>query len=243
MNYKLGRKAARHPVGLRWIEHYLVGSNVPTPPKWVAYPGGEWGADSIDWGMLGNDQYGDCTCAGMAHLFMANAATYKQPIPTFDVNAVTSLYFQLSGGQDSGLVESDVLAYAHASGMWGNTIAGYAPGNVHNPDILKVIIAEFRAAYLGVSMPAVAMTQFQDGQAWDLTNGPADDQIEGGHCVTAIGYNPEVVYVVTWGRVQKVTWRWLARYMEESWAVLTPQDAKVNLAALQRDLAAIPTYQ
>ena len=49
------------PVGLRSLSYYVAG-DLPKAPASVAVP--EFG----DWGMLGNDHYGDCGVAGLEQL-------------------------------------------------------------------------------------------------------------------------------------------------------------------------------
>jgi len=56
-----------------------------------------------------------------------------------------------------------------------------------------------------------------------LTHTPADNQIEGGHCVILVGYDEQYAQCITWGKVQQVTWEWLSSYMQESWALITPE--------------------
>ena len=56
-----------------------------------------------------------------------------------------------------------------------------------------------------------------------MTGTPADQQIEGGHCIILVGYDKDYVECITWGKVQQITWRWLQSYMEESWALITPE--------------------
>jgi hypothetical protein len=186
--------------------------------------------------MLGNDTFGDCTLAAVVHQRMANALEHDEPdtYPTSD--QVVGQYLQMTGGEDTGLVEADVLHTWHTGGLWDNRIAGYAPINHHDLTELRSVVALFGACYLGVAIPEPAQEQFAAHQAWDLTGTPADREIEGGHAVPMVGYNVRQAYVVTWGRLQTVSWRWLAMYLEEGWAVLTSEDAAVNMEMLQADL-------
>lgn len=227
---KYGRLAAVRPLGLRDLIGYLRDPLAPGPTA-VQPP------SVAEWGMLGNDQLGDCTIAGAAHLRMANAAENNEPLPTFTTNEVESIYLGLTGGQDTGLNEAQVLQTWSTSGLFGSTIAGYAPVDHRNASELRSVVAAFGGSYLGVVVPAPAQQQFAAGQPWDLTGTAADRQIEGGHCVPAVGYDDYFVYVVTWGAIQKATWPWMATYLEEAWAVVTPEDDLVDHDALAADLA------
>lgn len=229
---KYGRLAARRPVGLRDLTAY-AGGPLPSAPPQVTPP------SVADWGMYGNDQFGDCTAAGVVHLRMANAAEHAETETFPTEQEVVAEYFALSGGQDTGLVEADVLQTWQTTGLWGNKIVGYAPVDHRNQAELRSVVAAFGASYLGVAMPAPAQGQFAAGQPWDLTSTSADRQIEGGHCIVLAGYDDCFGYVVTWGALQRATWRWLATYLEEAWAVLSSEDDRVDDAALRADLAAL----
>ena len=70
----------------------------------------------------------------------------------------------------------------------------------------------------------------------------------GGHAVITVGYDAEHVFLATWGMVQKCTWRFLAAYMDESYAVFSPDEwlgvagvspSNFNLAQLTADHAAL----
>jgi hypothetical protein len=60
---KLGKKPARPGAVKFKLANYLVKTQLPTPPKVFGHE------DLIgpNWGMLGNDHYGDCVWAGAAH--------------------------------------------------------------------------------------------------------------------------------------------------------------------------------
>jgi hypothetical protein len=42
-----------------------------------------------------------------------------------------------------------------------------------------------------------------------------------GHCVTAIEYGPDGVYVVTWGLMKVMNWEFYERFTYETYAVLS----------------------
>jgi hypothetical protein len=203
---------------------------LPAGPASVAPP------DLYTWGMLGNDRYGDCTIAGAAHLIMANAAQNAEARPMFSDQLVINTYLTLTHGQDSGLVEVNVLSTWNTVGLFGEKNFGYGPLDHRNFDELRSVVASFGGAYLGIVVPSAMQQQFAEGQPLDLTGTAADTDIEGGHCVPVVGYDADYAYVVTWGKVVPATWRWLTTYLEEAWAVLTAEDARVKLAELQQAL-------
>ena len=65
--FKLGKLPALIPGALRDLTYYTAGPLPQAPPS-VAVP------MVADWGMLGNENYGDCGPAGAIHGFMAAAA-------------------------------------------------------------------------------------------------------------------------------------------------------------------------
>ena len=136
---------------------------------------------------------------------------------------VEQSYLNYTNGQDAGAVEADLLKYWQTNGLFNTKLAAFAPTDHADLDELRSVISSYGLVYIGVKLPVTFQQQFLDNQPWDLTGTPADNQIEGGHCVILVGYDKDYAECITWGKVQKVTWRWLQSYMEESWALITPE--------------------
>ena len=75
---------------------------------------------------------------------------------------------------------------------------------------------------------------------------PARPGSWGGHAVNVVAYDDRTLTVVTWGRLQEMTWAFWERYVDESYAIISPDflDAGkapngFDLAALRRDLALV----
>jgi hypothetical protein len=233
---KLGKLAPQFPVVLKELNAYTTAA-LPRPPASV-----DWGGSVTSWPMDGNDRYGDCTVAAAAHLMQSwNAQTgQKDTVPT--EQQVVDTYLQLSGGQDTGLVESQVLHAWQTTGLWGNRIVAYAPVNVHALVAIRQSIALFGGVFAGIQVPANAQQQFQAGKPWMLEPGWQDQPIVGGHAVPLLGYDAQGLHCVTWGAVQQISWDWWSTYADESWAVLAHQYEEagavngIDLATLTRDL-------
>ncbi len=229
--YKLGKLAAVRPFGLRELAIYAAGP-LPAPPSSVAVPGASYPID-------GNDQFGDCTMAGVAHLVAAWDAEVKQPDPVPTGQQVVAEYFRLSGGQDSGLAEADVLQTWRSAGIFGRKIGAYAP--VEHSSILAIhqAVAFYGGCYLGIQCPQSAQEQFAAGEPWTVVD---DSPIEGGHCIVALGYTPQALLCATWGGIAEVTYPFLGAYLDEAWAVIPSQfleagrGPRLDLASLQADL-------
>lgn len=238
-DFKYGKLTASRPHGLDTLSAYSVGK-LPAPPASVEYGGS---IQPTGWGELGNADVGDCTMAGAAHLLMAFDAEVAEKDAIPSEQQVVNEYFRLSGGVDSGLNETDVLTTWHRSGLWGGQkIAGFAPVEPKNITELHQAIALYGGAYLGIACPDSAQEQFREGKPWTVVPGA---KIEGGHCIVAVGYDATSVHCVTWGAEIEVTYPFLAKYMDEAWAVLSHQYVEaghgpaLDLASLQADLAAI----
>jgi len=213
---KLGKLDARRPSGLHMLAFYQQ-NPLPKAPESVPVP------NVSNWGVLGNDKYGDCTFAGIVHAKMANAAVLgiQEAFPSDD--EVVQAYLGYTNGQDHGAVEADLLQSWQTNGFFGSKLTAYAPTDHADFDELRSVIDSYGLAYIGVQLPVTFQQQFMQNQPWDLTGTPADNQIEGGHCIILVGYDQDHVQCITWGKVQQITWRWLQNYMEESWALITPE--------------------
>jgi hypothetical protein len=223
---KLGKQVARHDPRALLLASYLTPA-LPAPPA------------SFDltkkvkaWGMMENDEIGDCTCAAAGHLLMewtANAST-KMFTPTDQqivaaYSAITG-YNPATGANDNGAVEVDVLNYWRQNGIASHKIGAYVslePSN-HNHVMDSVYI--FGGCYIGLQLPISAQAQVQNHQPWSVPpGGPTGDGKPGswgGHAVPVMAYDAHGVTVVTWGALQIMTWSFWETYCEEAYAILSP---------------------
>lgn len=233
---KLGKLEAKIPVGLKALAEYQA-SPFPAAPAQVKVP------NISNWQMLGNDQYGDCTFAGIAHAKMSTAKVLgiNETVPT--AQKVVQAYLAYTNGQDGGAVEADLLKYWLTNKILGTTLSGYAPANINDYEEIKNVIAHYGLAYIGIRVPALCQQQFEQHEPWTLSHTAADDNIIGGHCIILVGYDKDYIYGITWGAVQKIEWSWLQKYMDEAWALITPEIAirgaydNIKLADLKADLS------
>jgi hypothetical protein len=222
---KLGKQAARHDPRTLLLASYVT-PVLPTPPASF-----DLTAKVKSWGMMVNDQIGDCTCAAAGHLLMewtANAGkkmftpTDKQIIAAY--SAITG-YNPATGANDNGAVEIDVLNYWRQSGIAGHKIGAYValePANhIHVMDSVYV----FEGCYIGLQLPISAQAQVQNHQPWSVPpGGPAGDGKPGswgGHAIPVVAYDARGVTVVTWGALQAMTWTFWEAYCEEAYAILS----------------------
>ena len=239
--YKLGRIHDFSPPPVPDLSTYVT-TALPTPAASVNPPAN----NRTNWGMDGNDTWGDCTIAGADHVTLADATIASEPYQAPTLDQVKQTYFGLTGGADSGLVLSAVLRAWQTTGLFGTTLSAYAPVHVTNSVLLRQCIDFFGTAYVGVNLPKPAEGQFKtDGTGvWDLTGTAEDHDMLGGHCICLVGYDATHYIGVTWGATVLISLQWWARYADEAWATITQSfverggDARgINLATLQHDLA------
>jgi hypothetical protein len=254
--YKYGRLPAKHDPRTPRFAHY-TGPVLPQPPESC-----DWSKAVQTWPMMGNDRIGDCTCAAAGHLIQSwsSNADGTATAPTEDqvINAYASItgYDPKTGSGDNGASELDVLNYWRTTGIAGNRISGFVEIDPMNSDHVRQAVLLFGGAYLGIDMPRSAEDQFEAGQPWAPDGW--FDPIVGGHAVPIVGYDAQHLKVITWGRVQLMTWDFLGRYCEEAYCILDPcwlstrtlawyerpfgdalSPGGFNLAQLRVDLAAL----
>jgi hypothetical protein len=235
-----GKLPGKMPVGLRSLDWYVAGA-LPKPPASVAVPAPPPSSDGTLWGMDGNDTKGDCGVAGVNHGFMADAAVAGLTETSPSDDEIVQYYLTYTGGQDTGVVLSDFLAYVRKQGFFGRTLSAYAPFSVHDIPTLHTAVWMYDFAYTGIKVTQPMMNANQAGQPWDLDD--MFSEVIGGHCVPIVGYDKDFLYCITWGGVQRITYSAWHFMSDEAWALITGEFAAkggdgrgVNLAALQADL-------
>jgi hypothetical protein len=241
MNLMLGKRDAKfNPYALRMAKYV---DKTYVPPAFADHT--PYGFTA--WGMMLNDQLGDCTIAACGHALQV----FTQGRITEPDATIESYYSKWCGyvignpATDQGGVEADVLGDWKAQGFDGHALEGYVDPQPSNLSHVMHSIAEFGLVYLGFQLPNSAMTQFQNGQVWDVVAN--DGGIAGGHAVIAPAYHTEdptynketTITCITWGQKQKMTVAFWEKYVDESHTLLAAawQPAGVNLVGLRADLA------
>jgi hypothetical protein len=187
----------------------------------------------------GNDQYGDCTIAALAHAeTVFHGLIGKKSI--MSKQAVVKLYFHLTNGVDSGLNELDVLGYWRQNAVSKDKIITYVSIDPKNHVHIQQAIHMFGGVYLGFQVQQNCIQDFDAHKPW--TPGPLTNE---GHAVYAAAYDKNGVTVLTWGNIQQGTWAWWDECVDEAYAILPPEAMKpdfapgFNFTQLQADLAAV----
>lgn len=204
--------------------------------------------------MMGNDHYGDCTCAAAGHMIEEWTANTGSP-KTLSDSVILSAYRHFAGDDaDAGASMLDVLKYWRKSGIGGDKILGFTQLQPRSTIEVKDSISLFGGCYIGMALPDFVLAPGA-GLAttpWVVPpQGPVGDAApnpQNGHCIPAVGYDERNLYVVTWGALKTMSWEFYQAYMDEAYAVLsndwinkklgTAPDG-LNLATLQQDLSAV----
>ena len=167
-------------------------------------------------GMMRNDELGCCTIAALAHAQQTWSTYGKAPRrPTDD--EIVEAYNRINGGEDSGAFMIDALKMARNIGVGGNTIYGFVSIDPDNHDQVRTAHFLFGGLYVGAGLPYSSQAK----GTWDVGDGPAFAPGSwGGHCLSVVDYDAKGLTFVTWGALQKATWEWWDRYVDECYAIL-----------------------
>jgi hypothetical protein len=228
---KLGKKEATHDERDLAFVDFATFAELPALPEVIAPRAFGYGRAVPDWGMLGNDRYGDCVFAGAGHETMLFAESTRgfAGMPRFTEWSVLSDYSEVTGfdpndpSTDQGTYVRDALNYRRKTGVADETgarhkIAGYVALEPGNHEQLMQAAYIGLAVGIGIEFPESAMLQFNRSQMWSVVAG---SQIEGGHYVPVTGRSSaDNIGVITWGRRQGMTRAFYAKYCDEAWAIV-----------------------
>jgi hypothetical protein len=199
----------------------------PTPKVPFGY-----GTIFNDWGMLGNDDYGDCVFAGRDHETMLFNKLAKHQVAFTRENALSD-YSAVTGfdpndpNTDQGTYPRDAFDYSRTTGLVDvngqrhkiDAFVQIPPGDFN---LMLACVYTFGAVGIGFEFPNSAMAQFNNNQVWDVVSGA---RIEGGHYVPIVGTTDPAnkATCITWGKRQQMTKAFYQKYNDESWVPLTKE--------------------
>lgn len=228
---RLGKQpATEDPRDLAFARYATT--ELPTPPDTFGH---EQLFGPKAWGMLGNDEWGDCAWAGSAHETMLLTKESGHPV-TFTTNGVLSDYaagtgFDQNAGPpghnktDNGSNLRSVLKYRAKKGIVDaaghrHKIGAFVKLNPANLDEVLQAAYIFQAVGIGIEFPTTAMDQFNAGEPWDVVPGA---KVDGGHYIPLVGRNGNL-QIITWGALQQMTPAFFAKYCDEAWAYVSTED-------------------
>ncbi len=218
---KLGKLPPKFDNRTLLLSNYLTAA-LKAPPASVDY------AKLVPtWPMMGNDQYGDCTCAAAGHMieaWTANTGTEK----TLTDSQILAAYNHFAhGNADAGANMLDVLNYWRKTGIGSDKIHAFAQLEPQNDMQAQDSVFLFGSTYLGLALPDFAVAPGSDflKTPWVVPptgpTGSAAPNTNNGHCVPAFAYDPRNLWVVTWGALKPMSWQFYDTYVDEAFAVLS----------------------
>ena len=210
MIVRFGRRRPAPGVKKLRLAKYLNLSALPVPPAKIDYTkAASRGLKMI----LGNDQLGDCTCAGLMHIediFRANAKSGKRPVTqdeTVWLYSAACGYVPGDPSTDQGGDEVAVLNFARDKGLFkdgSGKIAGYVAIDATSDDEMRAAAWLFGNLYFGVELPNEWVDPFPaaNGFVWDVASAQNPSQ---GHCFIAGGYDDLGYTIDTWGLLGTLT--------------------------------------
>jgi hypothetical protein len=250
---KLGRRALHAPP-LKLADYLEEGAK---PPAAV-----HRSHIGFSWGMLANDQLGDCGEAMVLHAIEAFHLDAGTPVPAFTDQDAIALYSQAAGydpadpSTDQGTDNAQLVQSWQSPGVTcaadssTHTIAGSLFVDPANVVEAQIAIWEFVVLFRAIALPAAV--EGANGQ-WtlpaDLSAPDAQPGSYGGHDVPYLSYDGARYRTITWGQEWLVDVDFDQYYAEQGFVVVTREmlnrsgisPSGVNWSRLNADLAALPS--
>lgn len=229
--FKLGKRPARPDAIKLKFGAYFNAAELPAAPAVFGRP---WLVR--DWGILGNNDWGDCFWAGSAHETMLLRADAGAALTSFGTSNVLSDYAAATGfnnteATDQGTDMQAGAAYRQKTGIVDGSgtrhkIDVYTSLRAGDLDELALATFLFGVVGVGVDLPSDAEEQFSRAEVWDVISGTSSI---GGHYIPCVGRNSAGNYLfVSWGRLQAATPRWVAQCNDESVAMLSRERLRAS---------------
>ena len=252
-NVRLGKLPKRDDPRTFKLSKYLKSAELPAAPPVV-----DWSKSVSQYGMLLNDQLGDCVIAAMMHLVMGWQSNAGQTPSAPSDAEVVAAYSAIGGynpsdpSTDRGCNMLDALKYWRTTGIsiggTTNRIAAFAAVDLTNQAEVKSALWLFGGLFAGFEMPL----SVQEASSWTVAahfpHGKSKPGSWGGHCAPlAAEDGGGGFHAITWGALMPTTTQFITDYCEEAYAVLSTdwiaQNGKApcgfDLTALQSDLATL----
>jgi hypothetical protein len=193
-----------------------------------------------DGNILGNDRFGDCTCAALGHIITLLQAILGITC-TVTEDDVLAAYATITGfkpddpSTDNGANMLDVLKYARKNSICGVKLKAFMAFNPRDRKLMRVAHDLYGGPYMGLALPKTAQNQ----DIWDAVPGMVVGNW-GGHAVSGVSNSPKIDCINTWGDKQPQTPAFIDKCCDEAYALLwegLPPPAGLDMATLEADLA------
>jgi len=244
---KYGKNPPEHsPLTLR-LDDYVERSVLPAPE---VRRGWEYAVPKGTYGMLGNDQVGNCVIAAVLHFIqIANANAGR--VVTFTTEQAIQLYSDVTGynpsdpSTDRGTAWTAMLEYWRTKGVYGHFIKAWAAFDYTDPVAYSQAIDIFEAALIGIQVTGSMEKQFA---AHKPCAAPFKGGVKGGHGVPVAGYGSKGRRCVTWNSLWDMAPE-ADKQIDEAYVVVTDDVLNklyqtplgINATALAADIEALRT--
>ncbi len=237
---KLGKRPpVLDPRTLR-LTRYLIPEALPPVPPVV-----DWSGPLVNFGMMRNDDLGDCTIAAAAHLVQVWTQDAAGAAVTIADSLIVAAYSAATGynpadpNTDQGANELDILKFWRSQGIGTHKIGAYVGVNPTDHDHVRAALYLFGGLYIGLALPITAQRQ----AFWDVPDGGPTGDGEpgswGGHAVCVVEFDQNSLTCITWGQKKVLTWPFWDTYTDEAYAILSPDWLAQNRAPVGLDLATL----
>jgi hypothetical protein len=229
MTFKLGKKPARLDKRTLKFSNYVKLPIVPNEVSWITKL---VAAEPIP--MYLNDNIGDCTIAGAAHMIQQWNFYAGHPARPTD-QEVLRAYEAVSGynpndpSTDQGADMLTVLKYWRNIGIGNHKIQAFVSVNPTDPAEVKAAIYLFGGLYIGLALPISAEPSSTGPlDPWTVANGGINTNIGapgglGGHCVNIVAASDKSRTVETWGQTLKMSPNFMNDYCDECYVLLSSE--------------------
>lgn len=227
--FMLGKKKARFDSSTPKFESYYDKATAVPPPPNVNYYG-----TMTSFGMMLNNIYGNCTIASKGHGVQVCSYESSGTMITVPDPTILHYYSKWDGyvpgdpETDQGGVILDVLQDWKKQTFDNHQLLAYTSVNPTNVDHVLNSIYWFGDLDIGLELPLTA--QAQVGGIWDVVGDPNNSPNSkpgswGGHDVSIGKYSVAtdgtiMLYPITWGAIQAMTWDFFVTYCDEAYALL-----------------------
>jgi hypothetical protein len=208
-----------------------------TPPYYV-----DTRPRNARWDILGNDQYGCCTFAGIVRIMQNNAARKGRVLDITGADVIKA-YLETTDGQDIGQMPINALNYMRNIGIKGHKVLAFARVSDRDVNERQSALATFGSLYVAAGLPA----KLDDDKdlRWELTpkeKRTANDapRTMGGHAYPVFGFQRNEEFAVPWDQEVIEEAEWTDYYREETWVFVDSQETdQFLLGVMYAQLAAI----
>lgn len=199
------------------------------------------------WDILGNNEYGCCTFAGIARIMMNNARRKGRTLNITREHVIRA-YLDSTGGADTGQMPINALNYCRHIGFKlddGSVVKVVAYARVGDSDVYErqSAMTTFGSLYVAADLPA--KLDHDRDLRWELTpkeKRTAEDAAGtlGGHAYPVFGYQNGEEFPVPWSQEVIEESAWTDYYRRENWVFVDSQETdQLLLGVMFAQLAAI----